>query len=184
VSPWELRQRICRVLDHNTEEPPAAVPVTGDSPGDTRAAASRKILLAEDNPVNQVVAVRLLEKRGHRVTVAANGREAVAAVQREPFDLVLMDVQMPEMDGFEATAAIRLAETGTGRHLPIFAMTAHAMKGDAERCVLAGMDGHLPKPVRPADLYGIVDGCSPMPGSECGAGIGAGRLPAEAPNVT
>jgi CheY-like chemotaxis protein len=93
------------------------------------------------------------------VTLAANGREAVAAVERERFDLVLMDVQMPEMDGFEATAMIRQAETGTGRHLPIIAMTARAMKGDDERCRLAGMDGYLPKPIRSADLYAIVEAC-------------------------
>jgi CheY-like chemotaxis protein len=153
VSPWELRQLISRVLDRGVEEPAAE-----DSPDRPRAGASRKILLAEDNPVNRVVAVRLLEKRGHRVTVAANGHEALAAWRREPFDLVLMDVQMPEMDGFEATATIRQAETQTGRHLPIFALTAHAMKGDAERCRLAGMDGHLPKPIRPLDLYAVVDG--------------------------
>jgi CheY-like chemotaxis protein len=128
-------------------------------PGEGRAGASRKILVAEDNPVNQVVAVRLLERRGHQVTVAATGREAVAAVERERFDLVLMDVQMPEMDGFEATATIRQAEAGTGGHLPIFAMTARAMKGDEERCRLAGMDGYLPKPIRSADLYAMVDGC-------------------------
>ena len=172
VSPGELRQVICRVLDHTAEVPLAAEPVVVALPDDRRAAASRKILLAEDNPINQVVAVRLLEKRGHQVTVAANGREAVTAVRREPFDLVLMDVQMPEMDGFEATAAIRQAEAGTGRHLPIFAMTAHAMKGDAERCRLAGMDGYLPKPIRPGDLYAVVDGCSPMPEIECGASMG------------
>jgi signal transduction histidine kinase/CheY-like chemotaxis protein len=157
-----------------------AAPVAAALPDGRRAAPSRRILLAEDNPVNQVVAVRLLERRGHQVTVAANGREAVAAVEREPFDLVLMDVQMPEMDGFEATAAIRQAETGSGRHLPVFAMTAHAMKGDAERCRTAGMDGYLPKPIRPGDLYAIVDGCSPMPAIECGAGIGASP-PGQAP---
>ena len=161
VSPWELRQLICGVLDRNAEEPRPPEPVTEGLPGEGRAAASRKILVAEDNPVNQVVAARLLERRGHRVTVAANGREAVAAVERERFDLVLMDVQMPEMDGFEATAEIRQAETGTGRHLPIFAMTARAMKGDEERCRMAGMDGYLPKPIRSADLYAIVDGCAP-----------------------
>jgi CheY-like chemotaxis protein len=105
----------------------------------------------------------MLEKRGHRVTVVANGLEAVVAAAREPFDLVLMDVQMPEMDGFEATAAIRQAEAATGRHLAIFAMTAHAMKGDAERCRAAGMDGYLPKPIRPADLYALIDGCPPQP---------------------
>ena len=161
VTSWELRQLICGVLDHHAEKPPA--PVTGGGPGEARAAASRKILVAEDNPVNQVVAARLLERRGHEVTVAANGREAVAAVERERFDLVLMDVQMPEMDGFEATAAIRQAEAGAARHLPIFAMTARAMKGDAERCRLAGMDGYLPKPINSADLYAIVDGCAHVP---------------------
>ena len=121
VGSWELRQLICRVLDRHAEAPPA--PVTGGLLGEAPAAASRKILVAEDNLVNQMVAVRLLERQGHQVAVAANGREAVAAVEREGFDLVLMDVQMPEMDGFEATAAIRHAETGTGRHLPIFALT-------------------------------------------------------------
>jgi CheY-like chemotaxis protein len=165
VSSWDLRQLICGVLDHNVDETQAPEPAAGGLPGEGRAGASRKILLAEDNPVNQVVAMRLLEKRGHKVTVAANGLEAVAAVEREAFDLVLMDVQMPEMDGFEATAAIRSAESGTGRHLPIFALTARAMKGDAERCRMAGMDGYLPKPIRPADLYAIVDGPLPAPGT-------------------
>ncbi|MGB7720140.1 MAG: response regulator [Bryobacteraceae bacterium] len=163
VSFWELRQLICRVLDRNVAEPRPPEPVSEGLPGEPRAAASRKILVAEDNPVNQMVAARLLERRGHRVTLAANGREAVAAVGRESFDLVLMDVQMPEMDGFEATAAIRHAETGTGRHLPIVALTARAMKGDAEHCRLAGMDGYLPKPVSTADLYAIVDGCAHVP---------------------
>jgi CheY-like chemotaxis protein len=162
VSSWDLRQLICRVLDRNVEEPQAPEPVGAGLPGEARSAASLKILVAEDNPVNQVVAARLLERRGHEVTVVANGREAIAAIQRAGFDLVLMDVQMPEMDGFEATAAIRQAETGTGRHLPIFALTARTMKGDAERCRLAGMDGYLPKPIKPADLYAIVDGCPPV----------------------
>jgi CheY-like chemotaxis protein len=176
VSPGELRQLICGVLDRSAEEPRAPEAAGGSGPGGERAGASRKILVAEDNPVNQVVAARLLERRGHRVTVAADGREAVAAVERERFDLVLMDVQMPEMDGFEATAAIRQAEAGTGRHLPIFAMTARAMKGDAEHCRLAGMDGYLPKPIRSADLRAIVDGCSPTPGT--GSHTGAGAEPA------
>jgi signal transduction histidine kinase/ligand-binding sensor domain-containing protein/DNA-binding response OmpR family regulator len=162
VSSWDLRQLICGVLDRDAEEPPAPEPAAGGLPGKARSAASLKILVAEDNPINQMVAVRLLEKRAHRVTVAATGREAVAAVERERFDLVLMDVQMPEMDGYEATAAIRQAEAGTGRHLPIFALTARAMKGDEERCRLAGMDGYLPKPINSADLYAIVDGCSPV----------------------
>ena len=175
VSSWELRQLICRVLDRNAEEPPAPEPASEGLPGQERAAASRKILVAEDNQVNQMVVARLLERRGHRVTLAATGREAVAAVEREGFDLVLMDVQMPEMDGFEATAAIRQAETGADRHLPIFALTARAMKGDAERCRLAGMDGYLPKPINSADLYAIVDGCPPTPGTGSDTGAGADR---------
>ena len=141
-------------------------PVMAGLAGEGRTGVGRKVLLAEDNPVNQVVAARLLERRGHQVTVAANGLDAVAAVEREAFDLVLMDVQMPEMDGFEATAAIRKAETRTGRHLPIFALTARAMKGDAERCLLAGMDGYLPKPINSADLYAIVNGGLPTPVTE------------------
>jgi signal transduction histidine kinase/ligand-binding sensor domain-containing protein/DNA-binding response OmpR family regulator len=164
VSSWDLRQLICGVLGGQVEEPAPTEPVTEGLAGEGRAVASRKILLAEDNPVNQVVAARLLERRGHEVTVVANGHEAVAAVEREIYDLVLMDVQMPGMDGFEATAIIRQAESGTGRHLPIFAMTARAMKGDAEQCHLAGMDGYLPKPIRSVDLYALVDGCSPTTG--------------------
>jgi signal transduction histidine kinase/ligand-binding sensor domain-containing protein/DNA-binding response OmpR family regulator len=166
VSAGELHRLICAVLGNGAaeqpaEEQPAEEPAADVLPDGGGAEASRKILLAEDNPINQVVAVRMLEKRGHRVTVVANGREAVAALAREAFDLVLMDVQMPEMDGFEATAAIRQAERAGGRHLPVFAMTAHAMKGDAERCRAAGMDGYLPKPIRPADLYALIEGCRP-----------------------
>ncbi len=116
-----------------------------------------RLLLAEDNLVNQKLAVRLLEKQGHTVVVAANGREAVEAAQRQPFDLVLMDVQMPEMDGFEATAAIRQAERGTGRHLPILAMTAYAMKGDRERCLASGMDGYVSKPIQQHELREMIE---------------------------
>jgi CheY-like chemotaxis protein len=115
------------------------------------------VLLAEDNVVNQKLAVRLLEKQGHRVKVAANGREVLAAVGQEEFDLVLMDVQMPEMDGFEATIAIRAHEQSTGRHLPIVAMTAHAMQGDRERCLAAGMDGYISKPIDPKEFFEVVE---------------------------
>jgi two-component system sensor histidine kinase/response regulator len=115
------------------------------------------VLLAEDNAVNQRLAVRLLEKRGHRVTVAANGREALDALQRESFDLVFMDVQMPEMDGLEATGAIREKEKRTGSHQAIIALTAHAMKGDREKCLAAGMDGYLTKPIRPQELEEILE---------------------------
>jgi signal transduction histidine kinase/ligand-binding sensor domain-containing protein/CheY-like chemotaxis protein len=177
VSSGELRQLICGVLGSGAKEPSAPAPAAGGLPG-----GARRILMAEDNPINQVVAMRLLEKRGHRVTLAANGLEAVAAAAREPFDLVLMDVQMPEMDGMEATATIRRAEAATGRHLPIFAMTAHAMKGDAERCCAAGMDGYLPKPIRPLDLYAIIDSCPPIAEVPSGAEP-AGDLPHPQPVV-
>jgi CheY-like chemotaxis protein len=121
-----------------------------------------RILLAEDNTVNQLVARKLLGRRGHIVTVASNGREALAMLDagstNEPlFDLVLMDVQMPEMDGFEATAALRLHEAKSGRRIPIIAMTAHAMKGDQERCLDAGMDGYVTKPIQPAVLLAAIE---------------------------
>ena len=113
---------------------------------------SLRVLLAEDNPVNQTLEVRILEKLGHKVQVVTNGREAVERSQAEEFDLILMDVQMPEMDGLEATTAIRDAEAGTGKHVQIVAMTAHAMKGDREKCLSAGMDGYLSKPIRMDEL--------------------------------
>jgi two-component system sensor histidine kinase/response regulator len=113
----------------------------------------RRILLAEDNLVNQTLVVRLLEKYGYVVEVAHNGREALDKLKRESFDLVLMDVQMPEMDGFEATAAIRELEKTTGSQIPIIAMTAYAMKGDRERCLAAGMDGYIAKPIRARELF-------------------------------
>jgi two-component system, sensor histidine kinase and response regulator len=120
--------------------------------------ASLRILLAEDNPVNQRLASRLLEKRGHSVEVAGNGREALEALKKGRFDLMFMDVQMPVMDGFEATAAIRKLEDGSGFRLPIVALTAHAMKGDREKCLAAGMDGYLTKPIRPQELDEVLQG--------------------------
>ena len=122
---------------------------------------ARRVLLAEDGAINQQVAVRLLEERGHSVVVVNNGRAAVEQVAAQPFDVVLMDVQMPEMDGIEATAAIRRAEAQTGGHVPIVAMTAHAMKGDRDRFLAAGMDGYVAKPVRPHELYAAVEGGGP-----------------------
>ncbi len=112
-----------------------------------------RVLLAEDNPVNRILAVRLLEKAGHTVAVAGTGREVLVALEREQFDLVMMDVQMPEMDGISATAAIRERERGSGAHLPILALTAHAMNGDRERCLAAGMDDYLSKPIQAKALY-------------------------------
>jgi CheY-like chemotaxis protein len=111
-----------------------------------------QILLVEDNVINQKVASRMLEKNGHTVVVASNGKEALRAVEAGRFDAVLMDVQMPEMDGLEATAAIRAAEQGTDRRLPIVALTADAMTGDRERCLEAGMDGYVTKPVQSPQL--------------------------------
>jgi signal transduction histidine kinase/CheY-like chemotaxis protein len=116
-----------------------------------------RILLAEDNEVNQELAVSLLRKYGHSVLLARDGREALSAWEQESFDLILMDLQMPVMGGFEATAAIRRKEADTGAHIPIVAMTAHAMKGDRENCLSAGMDGYVPKPISVKDLLDAVD---------------------------
>jgi two-component system, sensor histidine kinase and response regulator len=131
---------------------------------------SLRILLAEDNIVNQRFAMRLLEKAGHRVVVAGDGREALALLGVEPpagtppFDLVLMDVQMPVLGGFEATARLRAREEKAGGHLPVLALTAHAMKGDHERCLAAGMDGYIAKPVRPAELWQAIEAVLPVSG--------------------
>jgi two-component system, sensor histidine kinase and response regulator len=152
----ELREAIARVL--GAREQDGALPlITRFSVQDARdPSAFLRVLLAEDNAVNQRLAVRLLEKRGHRVTVAGNGREALEALEKESFDLVFMDVQMPEMDGLEATAAIREKEKTSGGHQPIIALTAHAMKGDREKCLAGGMDGYLAKPIRPQELEEIL----------------------------
>jgi signal transduction histidine kinase/DNA-binding response OmpR family regulator len=152
----ELREAIARVL--GAREQDGAIPlITRYSLQDAREpSASLHVLLAEDNRVNQRLATRLLEKRGHSVVVAADGREALAAIEKEGFDLVLMDLQMPEMDGFEATVAIREKEKAGGARLPIVALTAHAMKGDREKCLAAGMDGYLTKPIRTPELDEIL----------------------------
>jgi CheY-like chemotaxis protein len=116
-----------------------------------------RILVAEDNPINQSVALHMLEKAGYRADAVANGKEAVDALEKIPYDLVLMDVQMPEMDGFEATGFIRAKEKNTTTHIPIIAMTAYAMEGDQERCLEAGMDDYVPKPIRPKQLFEVLD---------------------------
>ena len=131
-----------------------------------------RILVAEDSPVNQKLVVRLLEKWGHTVVVAHDGKEAFAALDEQRFDVVLMDVQMPEMDGFEGTAAIRAKEETTGLHVPIIAMTAHAMQGDRERCLEAGMDGYVAKPIRARELFEVVESLAPA-GADAGTAAAA-----------
>jgi PAS domain S-box-containing protein len=131
---------------YSTNARPRARPAA--APTHTR----RRILLAEDHPVNQKVAVRMLERMGHSVVVAPDGRQAISALDGFDFDLILMDVQMPELDGFEAVRIIRQREAATGDHMPILALTAHAMQGDRERCLSAGFDGYLAKPIRQEDL--------------------------------
>jgi CheY-like chemotaxis protein len=118
---------------------------------------SRLILLAEDNTINQKLAQRLLAKMGHRVVLASNGLETLQALNSEDFDLILMDVQMPEMDGFEATAKIRAQEQQNGGHIPVIAMTAHAMTGDRERCLSAGMDDYISKPISARELREVIE---------------------------
>jgi len=153
----ELREAVARVLGAREHE--GAIPlITRFSLQDAREPdAFLKVLLAEDNLVNQRLAVRLLEKRGHQVVVASTGSEALKALEKEKFDLVLMDVQMPEMDGLEATAVIREKEKGTGIRQAVVALTAHAMKGDREKCIAGGMDGYLTKPIRPQELDQLLD---------------------------
>ncbi|MEP6960917.1 MAG: response regulator [Acidobacteriota bacterium] len=150
----DLLEAIRSVLGAGAPDPAASpVVVTRHSIREGR----RHVLVAEDNAVNQRLAVRLLEKQGFTVVVAANGRLALEAIERESFDLVLMDVQMPEMDGFAATAAIRLKEKTSGGRLQVVAMTAHSMKGDLERCLAAGMDGYVSKPIQVAALTEAID---------------------------
>jgi CheY-like chemotaxis protein len=134
-------------------------------PTDASSQSSRplRILLAEDNEVNQKLAVRWLKKWGHTVVVAGNGREALERLEKDAFDLILMDVQMPEMGGLETTAVIRTKEKDGGGHIPILAMTAHALKGDRERCLAAGMDGYISKPIRPQEMFRSIENLRALP---------------------
>jgi two-component system sensor histidine kinase/response regulator len=125
-----------------------------------------KILLAEDNRINQKLAVALLEKHGHEVVVAETGQEVLDLHGTQPFDLILMDVQMPEMNGFEATTLIRQLEEKTGMHIPIIAMTAHAMKGDREKCLQAGMTDYISKPIQPDMLLKTIETQLELAGNE------------------
>ncbi|HEV2991384.1 MAG TPA: two-component regulator propeller domain-containing protein [Candidatus Angelobacter sp.] len=152
LKPSELLCAIRRLLIH--EEPSTVVPASERDAQQRHQ--SLQILLAEDNVINQRLAVRLLEKLGHKVVVAQSGCEALEKLQEQVFDLALMDIQMPEMDGFTATETIRQRERNTGSHIPIIAMTAHAMKGDRERCLAAGMDGYIAKPISQEELIRII----------------------------
>ena len=149
-----LAETIARVLGGSREENPSPARTSHKS---LDGCGGLRVLLAEDNIVNQKLAVRLIEKRGHTVVVANDGVEALEKVQSQRFDLVLMDVQMPKMDGFEVTRAIRRRENRPDEHLPIVAMTAHAIKGDEERCLAAGMDGYIAKPIQVQHLDRALD---------------------------
>ena len=144
---------------------PLSPPAPDRRPAPLRGGAGGlHVLLAEDNAVNRKVAVRLLQKRGHTVVAVEDGRQALRALDGERFDVVLMDVQMPEMDGFEATAAVRARERVEGGHLPIVALTAYAMKGDRERCLEAGMDAYVAKPVNADELFATLERLVPGAG--------------------
>jgi signal transduction histidine kinase/DNA-binding response OmpR family regulator/HPt (histidine-containing phosphotransfer) domain-containing protein len=145
----ELMSAVLRILGHASSDV-APEPATSHGPGKT--SRQLRILIAEDNPVNQRVVVRMLEKMGHVPTIAHNGREALSMLGEGIFDLVFMDVQMPEIDGLTATRTVRKNETQTGAHIPIIAMTAHALKGDKARCLTAGMDAYISKPVTSKEI--------------------------------
>ena len=151
----ELLDAICQVLDGTTARKPLETLVTRHTLREDKHRI--RVLLAEDNAVNQTLAVRLLEKRGYSVTVAPDGQAALEAFEAGGFELVLMDIQMPRMDGFEATAAIREREKVTGGHIPIVAMTAHALVGDQKRCMASGMDGYVSKPIRTSELFATIE---------------------------
>jgi CheY-like chemotaxis protein len=158
----ELREAICRTVKMQRGVQPLAVVVPSSEPVEDAPRKRLSILVAEDNLVNQKLVRRLLEKREHEVTLAVDGSEVLALLKKQAFDLILMDVQMPVMDGVEATLAIRESELGTVLHIPIYAITANAMKGDRENYMASGMDGYIAKPIRPGALDEIlyeVSGC-------------------------
>jgi CheY-like chemotaxis protein len=173
VKPSDLLEALQRLLA------PGAVADAPERTGDEefpRPGRPLRVLLAEDNLVNQKLAVRLLEKEGHSVVVTGNGREALDAIERATFDVVLMDVQMPVMGGFEATATLRDRERGTGRHLPVVATTAHAMKGDREQCHAAGMDAYIAKPIQAQELFGVLAELFPAPARGAAARVTVAKV--------
>jgi CheY-like chemotaxis protein len=157
VGARELREAVQRALSTTTEHGSQANPDLTTNPVGKRL----RILLAEDGPVNQDVAVGLLEMRGHEVVIAENGEEALQACEENCFDVVLMDLEMPVMDGLKATRAIRQREAVRGGHLPIIAMTAHAMDSFRESCRESGMDGYITKPIQPDELFAAVEAIDP-----------------------
>jgi signal transduction histidine kinase/CheY-like chemotaxis protein len=160
VKQSELLDSILEVMGVAESTPqPVPEPAGAVAAGTTRPL---RVLLAEDSPANQKLAVGLLERRGHQVTLAVNGQETVDAYQSEEFDVVLMDIEMPDMDGYQATEAIRAWERERNRHTPIIAMTAHAMAGDRERCLDAGMDDYIAKPIRMNELYAMLANLHPV----------------------
>jgi CheY-like chemotaxis protein len=158
VRQTDLLHAILTAIGQTSEAAPAApARLAGMAP----AASGLRLLLAEDNVINRAFATGILERRGHSMVHAINGSEAVDAVARETFDIIFMDVQMPGMDGLEATRAIRQSEEATGHHTRIVAMTAHAMTGDRERCLAAGMDDYLSKPLQKSELIALLARMSP-----------------------
>jgi two-component system sensor histidine kinase/response regulator len=155
----ELRDVLLRVLAHEPANPEKRALVTRHAVREQTHSLS--FLVAEDNAVNQRLILRLLEKRGHRVVLAQNGREALEASKKQRFDIVLMDLQMPEMGGLEATRLLRENERASGTHLPIIALTAHAMQGDKERCLACGMDGYVSKPINLEELFAAIENAVP-----------------------
>jgi two-component system sensor histidine kinase/response regulator len=153
----ELLEVISRILDSREQESPQPLITRYSLASAQKAGPSLHILVAEDNAVNQKLVARLLEKRGHNVKIVANGREALGALDQGTYDLILMDLQMPEMDGFEATDELRKREKLSGLHTPVIALTTHAMKGDRERCLNAGMDGYLSKPILAKELDDLLE---------------------------
>jgi len=149
----EILSRILKPCHPGPEKPPPA--------GPRPAGRSLRILLVEDNRVNQMVIEGILEKQNHKLTIASCGKRALEILKKEIFDIILMDIQLPEMDGFEATQKVRALEKKAERHTPVIAITAHALKGDRERCLAAGMDGYLAKPVRPQDLFHVLEEWTP-----------------------
>jgi two-component system sensor histidine kinase/response regulator len=152
----ELRAALLKALE-TPSNASASEPIPRPRALELTSAAASRILLVEDNPVNQRLAMRILEKAGHNVIIAGNGRDALTALQQGTFDLVLMDGQMPDMDGFETTKAIRGGHGGDDQAIPIIGITAYAMVGDRERCLEAGMDGYISKPIRAGDLLRLIE---------------------------